>query len=182
MAPFHWMLGLVYIHPLIALWILDREIRRTRPEYRRTYHLCLTALPVCLGLMWWQLAAPNLPGEDILSMQITFHAGSTYLSKISSHCLVATHTFLEAVHYGVWLIAIPWLGAKTSLWNVPAMPLGRRSLTWTRVLQLFLLFSAVSVIALWFCFYANYPITRDVYFTLAMVHVLAEVPFLLRAL
>ena len=35
---------------------------------------------------------------------------------------------------------------------------------------------------LWLAFLANYPVTRDVYFTLAMMHVLAEAPFLLRAL
>lgn len=183
LAPLHWMLALVYVHPLIALWILDRELRRTRPEYRRMYHLCLLALPACLGLLWWRLAgAPDLPGEDLLTMRITYHAGSDYLTGVSSHCLVATHTFLEAVHYGVWLLAIPWLGRQTSLWSVPSMPLGRRSLTWTRALQVFLLLSAAVVVVLWVGFYANYPITRDIYFTLAMVHVLAEVPFLLRAL
>ena len=183
LTPFYWSLGLVYLHPLVALWILDREIYRTRREYRCLYHLCLLAVPVCLGLLWWRLAsAPDLPGKDILNMMITRHAGSDYLAGISSHCLVATHMFLEGVHYGVWLLAIPWLGRQTSLWNVPSMPLGRRSLTWTRLLQGFLLLSAAVVAVLWICFYANYPITRDVYFTLAMVHVLAEVPFLLRAL
>ncbi len=181
-APMLWGLGLVYLHPLVALWILDREIRRTRPEYRRLYHLCLLAMPVCLGLLWWRLAAaPNLAGDDLLT-RITDHAGSYLLTDISSHCLVATHTFLESVHYGVWLIAIPWLGQKTNLWSVPHMPLGRRSWTWTLAMQIFLALSAVVVIVLWLCFYANYAITRDVYFTLAMVHVLAEVPFLLRAL
>jgi hypothetical protein len=182
LSPFMWMLGLVYLHPLVALWILDREIRRTRPEYRRHYHACLLAIPVCLGLLWWKLAAaPNLEGDDLLA-RITQHAGSDLVTSISSHCLVATHTFLEAVHYGVWLIAIPWLGQMTNLWNVPRMPLGRRSLTWTRALQVGLALSAAVVVVLWLCFWANYPITRDVYFTLAMVHVLAEVPFLLRAL
>jgi hypothetical protein len=183
LAPLHWMLGLVYLHPLVALWILDREIRRTRPEYRRTYHLCLLMLPVCLGLLWWRLAdAPSLPGVDLLAMNIADHAGAQYLTIISTHCLVATHTFLEAVHYGVWLLAIPWLGRQTSLWSVPNMPLGRRSLAWTRVLQVFLLLSAATVVVLWLSFLTDYPVTRDVYFTLAMVHVLAEVPFLLRAL
>jgi hypothetical protein len=123
-----------------------------------------------------------LPGEDILSMQITHHANGGLIDRVSSHCLVATHTFLEAVHYGVWLIAIPWLGKKSNLWNVPKMPLGRRSLTWTRAMQVFLLASAGGVVILWLGFWANYPITRDVYFTLALVHVLAEAPFLLRAL
>ncbi len=182
MWPMLWGLGLVYLHPLVALWILDREIRRTRPEVRRLYHLCLLAIPVCLALIWWRLAgAPNLVGDDLLT-RITQHAGSELLTGVSSHCLVATHTFLEVVHYGVWLIAIPWLGKKSNLWNVPHMPLGRRSLTWTRGIQVFLLLSAAVVVLLWLCFAANYPITRDVYFTLALVHVLAEVPFLLRAL
>jgi len=182
LSPILWGLGIVYLHPLVALWILDREIRRTRPEYRRLYHVCLLAIPVCLGLLWWRLAdAPSLVGDDLLS-RITQHAGSEILTGISSHCLVATHTFLEAVHYGVWLIAIPWLGLKSNLWNVPNMPLGRRSLNLSRALQIFLLLSAAIVVALWLCFWANYPITRDIYFTLAMVHVLAEVPFLLRAL
>jgi hypothetical protein len=186
MQPMLWDLSLVYLHPLIALWILDRELCRTRPESRRVYHVCLLAIPACLGLIWWNLAAaPNLPGDDVLSMRITQHAGSDYaeyLSGVSTHCLVATHTFLEAVHYGVWLIAIPWLGWRTNLWSVARMPLGRRSLTWTRAVQGFLILSAGVVIVLWIGFWADYPVTRDVYFTLAMVHVLAEVPFLLRAL
>jgi hypothetical protein len=33
---------------------------------------------------------------------------------------------------------------------------------------------------LWFGFAANYTLTRDIYFTIAMAHVLAEAPFLLR--
>lgn len=181
--PMLWDLSLVYLHPFVALWILDREIRRTRPEYRRMYHGCLLAVPACLGLIWWQLAgAPDLAGDDLLSMRIREHSGVPMLEGISSHCLVATHTFLEAMHYGVWLLAIPWLGSRTNLWNVPGMPLGRRSPTWTRGLQIFLFMSAAIVVVLWLSFLADYPLTRSVYFTLAMVHVLAEVPFLLRAL
>ncbi|MSU77825.1 MAG: hypothetical protein EXS16_06985 [Gemmataceae bacterium] len=182
LTPMLWSLGLVYLHPLIALWILDREIRRTRPEYRRLYHVCVLAVPICLAVLWWKLAgALDLEGDDLLR-RITHHAGAGLLDGVSSHLLVATHTFLEAVHYGVWLLAIPWLGTRTNLWSVPRMPLGRRSLTWTRGLQVFLALSACVVIGLWLCFHANYPITRDIYFMLAMVHVLAEAPFLLRAL
>ena len=40
---------------------------------------------------------------------------------------------------------------------------------------------AVVVLALWACFLADYPATRDLYFTVALAHVLAEAPFLLRA-
>jgi hypothetical protein len=38
------------------------------------------------------------------------------------------------------------------------------------------------MLVLWGGFVADYPLTRDIYFTVAMLHVLAEVPFLLRLL
>jgi hypothetical protein len=180
--PMLWGLALVYLHPLVALWILDREISRTQPEFRRVYRCCLMAVLCGMALIGVQLVnAPDLVGDDLLR-RITHHAGAHLLGGVSSHCLVALHAFLEAVHYGVWLLAIPWLGRQSNLWRIADMPLAKRSLTWTRVLQFVLLASAVIVVVLWLCFWANYPLTRDVYFTLAMVHVLAEVPFLLRAL
>jgi hypothetical protein len=36
------------------------------------------------------------------------------------------------------------------------------------------------VAAFWAGFLIDYPLTRSLYFTVALVHVLAEVPFLLR--
>jgi len=41
---------------------------------------------------------------------------------------------------------------------------------------------AVAMIVLWGAFLADYSTTRDIYFTVAMLHVLAEIPFLLRLL
>ena len=41
---------------------------------------------------------------------------------------------------------------------------------------------AFVVALLWLCFLADYATTRDIYFTVATAHVLAEVPFLLRTL
>ena len=43
-----------------------------------------------------------------------------------------------------------------------------------------LLFGLLIVVTLWVCFGLDYDTTRHVYFTVAMLHVLAEVPFLLR--
>ncbi|HKP73676.1 MAG TPA: hypothetical protein VJT82_12100, partial [Pyrinomonadaceae bacterium] len=37
LAPMLWSLALVYLHPLVALWFLDRHLRRTRPAWRRAY-------------------------------------------------------------------------------------------------------------------------------------------------
>ena len=181
--PYGWCLGLVYLHPLVALWILDREIGRVAPEYRRTYRACLLVVPICVAGLCWQLAgSPDLPGEDILTVQIRRHAGDGILEGVSTHLLVAMHTFLEVIHYGVWLIAVPWVARNTALWNVQRTPLARRSAAWSVGLRTFIFAGLGAVAILWIGFAVDYPITRDVYFTVALAHVLAEVPFLLRAL
>jgi hypothetical protein len=183
MVPQAWELGLVYLHPLMALWILDRELARTRPTWRPAYHAGLLVVPILLGLLWWRLAdAPPLPGTDALSERITQHAGAGILQGVSTHLLVATHTFLEMLHYGVWVFAIPLLGMTTAPWKLGAVPLARRSPRWHIALVTLFALGGLTVLLLWGCFLADYPSTRDVYFTVAMLHVLAEVPFLLRAL
>jgi len=181
--PQAWGLGLVYLHPLVALLFLDREIGIRKPEWRATYRRCLALVPLLVGMLWWQLAdSPSLPGRDVLTEQITAHAGATLLSGVSSHLLVATHTFLEMLHYGVWLVAIPLLTLRTKPWNIAQVPLARRSIGWRRLLTGVMIAGTAVVLLLWSAFLANYPLTRDVYFTVAMLHVLAEVPFLLRLL
>jgi hypothetical protein len=50
------------------------------------------------------------------------------------------------------------------------------------LIRTLLVASAFCVLLLWLAFLADYPTTRDLYFTLAMAHVLAEAPFLLRML
>jgi hypothetical protein len=183
--PEPWALALVYLHPLVALWILDRELRRSRPQWRRAYHACLLALPALLAVLWWRLAhAPPLPGEetDPLTLRITWHAGGGILRGVPTHLLVATHTFLEMIHYGVWLVAIPLVGIGTPPWRLRTVPLARRSGGWRLALAAVLAAGAAAVLVLWACFLVDYPVTRDVYFTAALLHVLAEVPFLLRAL
>ena len=181
--PFTWGLGLVYAHPLVAFWVLDRELQRSRPAWRPAYHLCLLCVPLLLGVLWWRLAdAPPLPGDDGLSVRIAQHAGASILQGVSSHLLVATHTFLEMLHYGIWVVAIPLVTLRGAPWALRGVPLARRSAAWHRAVLGLLAVGGLVVLLLWGCFLANYPTTRDVYFTVALLHVLAEVPFLLRAL
>lgn len=183
MMPPLWGLALVYLHPLMAFWLLDRELRRSRPGWRPLLHACLLALPLFLAALWWRLAdAPPLPGDDELLRRITRHAGAGVLTGVSSHLLVATHTFLEMLHYGVWIIAIPLVGLRAAPWRLQGVPLARRSAAWRRGLAVGLLAGLGVVVILWGCFLADYTTTRTVYFTAAVAHVLAEVPFLLRAL
>jgi hypothetical protein len=183
LMPQAWDLGLIYLHPLVALWILDRELYRSRPAWRPVYHACLACLPALLAVLWWRLAdMPSLQGDDLLSVRIAQHAGADVLQGVSTHLLVATHTFLETLHYGVWLLAIPLVSWVNSLRGLADTPLGRRGPAWPRRLRLLLAAGGMLVLLLWACFLADYPATRDVYFTVALAHVLAEVPFLLRLL
>jgi hypothetical protein len=183
MWPGWWDVFLVYLHPLVALWFLDRELARSRPAWLGAYRLCLSAVPGLLALLWWRLAdAPDLPGTDALTVRLAWHAGAGMLAGVSTHLLVATHAFLEMLHYGVWLLAMPLLAMRSAPWRWDETPLGRRSPGWRQALTCVFTAGAAVVVTLWAGFLADYPATRDVYFTLALAHVLAEAPFLLRML
>jgi len=177
--------ALVYVHPLMALWLLDRELTRSRPAWRRAYRRVVGCIPLLLGVLWWHLRdAAELPGTDQLTgintVSIIQHSGAWFLEGISAHFLVAAHTFLEMVHYGVWVLLIPLIGMRAMPWELHTIPAARRSPTWRRGVSLFLLFGLCVVLVMWVSFGLDYSTTRRVYFSFAMLHVLAEVPFLLR--
>ena len=188
--PYSLPLSLVFLHPLMALWLLDRELARSRPEWRKHYWYVVGCVPLAVVTMWWQLrGAPDLPGTDPITLAfgptvraetLTNHVGASLLPVISPYFLVATHTFLELVHYGVWVVLIPLIGLRSWPWQMEAIPVSRRSPSWSRGVAAFLLFGLLLVSVLWVCFGIDYETTRRVYFTVAMLHVLAEVPFLLR--
>ena len=102
------------------------------------------------------------------------------LKGVSSHMLVSLHIFLEMLHYGVWLVALPLLAARGPVWDVRTIPLFRHPRGFPKLVATALVFSLFIVALLWLGFSLNYSATRDVYFTVAMAHVLAEAPFLLR--
>ncbi len=181
--PRPWDLALVYLHPLVALCFLDRELKSRRPEWQVAYRRVLLLLPLLLCGLWWRLASqPSLPGADALSLRITQHAGSDILPGVSSHLLVATHVFLETIHYSVWLLVVPLVSLTAKPWQIRQVPLARRSGGWRLFVGGALALGTLAVLGFWCGFLADYPLTRDVYFTVAMLHVLAEAPFLLRLL
>ena len=196
MSPEFFSLAIVYLHPLVALWFLDRHLRRTRPQWLPAYRRCLCLLPLLLAAMIWQLSrTPALTDDNGLFWRITQHAGAELLPNVSSHLLVSVHVFLEMLHYGVWLLALPLIGRHTGrsrhshisalpsaakIWNVTTVPVARHPRGFPKVVKLALLLSLALVALLWFGFSINYATTRDIYFTVAIAHVLAEAPFLLR--
>jgi hypothetical protein len=176
-------IALVYLHPMIAMLFCYNVIRRKRPGWLAAYRIGLLLAAGGLGVIWWRLwDAPALPGDDMLSMRITANAGAEWLTAVSSHALVASHTFLELLHYGIWVVLIPLITMRAMPWKLANVPLARRggAFRWT-IIGLCVAGLAV-VIALWAGFIANYPLTRDLYFTIAIAHVLAEAPFLIRTL
>ncbi len=211
LAPEFFSLGIVYLHPLVALWFFDRHLARTRPEWLTTYRRCLCLLPLLLAGMLWQLTrSPALPDDNGLFWRITQHAGAQLLPNISSHALVATHVFLEMLHYGVWLVALPLIAplgksggrrqeqeaggnpilpnhlprptAPAVFWGVKAVPLARHPRGFPKLVATALVLGIFLVAVLWFGFSVDYATTRDIYFTVAIAHVLAEAPFLLKTL
>jgi hypothetical protein len=181
LAPELFSLAIVYAHPLVALWFLDRHLRRTKPEWLPTYRRCLLLLPIFIIVMGWQLArTTSLADDNGLFWRITQHAGAQLLPNVSSHLLVSMHVFLEMLHYGVWIIALPLIGATGAIWNVKTIPIANHSRGFPRLVRAILIGGLFVVAILWFGFSANYALTRDLYFAVAMAHVLAEAPFLLR--
>jgi hypothetical protein len=172
----------IYLHPLVGLWILDREILRSRPHLSITYRMCLATLPLLLlVIVGSNLHADiNEPGRVI--EQIVAHSGAAWVPWVSSQILVSLHAFLELIHYGVWLIAIPFVSGWVWKPVSQSVPLAKRSPFFRRIVVLGLAIGCGAIIALWIGFQVDYVATRDLYFTIAMAHVLAEVPFLLRSL
>ena len=205
LAPEFFSLAIVYIHPLVALWFLDRHLRRTRPEWLRVYRRCLCLLPLLLAGMIWQLSnTAQLADDNGLFWRITQHAGAQLLPNVSSHMLVAIHLFLEMLHYGVWLVALPLIGPMTrsanarsddgkntpglitslrrSVREIRNVPLARHPRGFPKLVSFALLMGLFVVAILWLGFSMDYSTTRDIYFTVAIAHVLAEAPFLLKML
>lgn len=183
LVPQYWSLALVYIHPFIAMWFLERQMRRTRPEWLRAYHLCLASIPVFVALLWILLAGqPSLPEDTGLFLRITQHAGSGILTGVSSHFLVAAHVFLESIHYAVWIVLIPLIDRRGVPWRLSEIPLFASKQGFPRLVTVVFLLSLAIVAALWSGFAIDYATTRDVYFAFAIAHVLAEMPFLVKML
>lgn len=183
LGPNLFSLAIVYVHPLIALWFLDRHLRRTRPSWLRAYRRCLCLLPLVLAGMVSTLSQTSpLADDNGLFWRITQHSGAQLLPQISSHLLVSVHLFLEMLHYGVWIVALPLIAPSARFWDSKTVPVARHPKGFPRVIGGLLIVALVTVVALWLGFSINYSTTRDVYFTIAIAHVLAEAPFLLRML
>lgn len=183
LAPAAWSMGLVFAHPLLALVMLDRELRRQHSPWHRTFRRTLKLVPAALGLallaaiVWHDLPeeAIQLPGDG--------RPDSAGLwPRDWSAATLAAYAFLELLHYGAWILAIP--AASRSGWRLSGkqLPLARRSAFCRRALTAWLCLAALILGGLWWSFAWDYAWTWTWYFRLAIFHVLLEIPLLLRSL
>ena len=205
LQPEFFSLAIVYLHPLIALWFLDRHLRINRPHWLPVYRRCLYLLPVLVvGIVLAQSRTLELADDNGLFWRITQHAGADLLPNIPSRILVSVHLFLEMLHYAVWIVALSLIGptrqpassstedlnpaaSQTSrsckaIWDVRSVPLARHSRGFPKTITAALGFGVFLVFMLWIGFSMDYSTTRDLYFTVAIAHVVAEAPFLLKML
>lgn len=183
LAPLYCSLALVFLHPLIAMWFLERQIRRTKREWLRAYQWCLLTVPMFIVVLAvWLSFQPNLPDEQELFWRIAQHAGSQLFPAVSSHLLVTIHVFLETIHYFVWLLLIPLVDRRSIPWRFREIPLLSNARGLPKLIGAILALGAMVAIALWFGFFVDYTTTRDIYFAVAILHVLAEFPFLIKML
>jgi hypothetical protein len=176
-------LALVYLHPFIAMWFLGKQIRRSKRSWIKTYRLCFCAVPVSVLVLAFLLArSPNLPEDTNLFWRITQHAGSEIFPEVSSRLLVSVHVFLETIHYFVWVLLIPLVDPRAIPWRMKEIPLLVNPRGLPKFIGTVLVVGTLLVLGLWVGFAIDYTTTRDIYFAIAILHVLAEFPFLIRML
>ncbi len=178
--PAMFALALVYLHPLAALWFLDRQIRLSRPEWLRHWRGLLALVPVCALILGLCLNKAHLTAADEIGFAIVRHAGAGLITNLSSHLLVSLHVYLEILHYAVWIFALPLIGLGAKPWTWNTIPLLRHRSGRPRLVRAILLSGAAAALLLWGCFLLDYAATRQAYFMVAVIHVLAEIPFLIR--
>jgi hypothetical protein len=162
-------LALVYLHPLAALWFVRRQIAKSRPDWQPQFRVFGAALLfLAVFVVTARAGQPNINAVQF----------SSFVPLANSPSLVALHAFLELLHYGAWVLLLPTIGLAASPWDFRTIPLVRHRRGWPKVVTAVLTVGAALVLLLWILFLLDFPTTRAIYFSVAIVHVLAEVPFL----
>lgn len=159
-------LGLLYLHPLVALWFLFRQAGKRNPgQTKLPYALLFATLAAVVITIRW-----NTPGPE------TSYTGQALTALPTQPPLIALHAYLELLHYGAWVVAIPLTGLKSKPWHWQSIPLAKR---YPQLIKSTLILGALAVFTLWLALTLDYDTARQIYFTVAIFHVLAEAPMLI---
>jgi hypothetical protein len=173
-SPNAFTLVLIFGHPLLALVILDRELQAFRRPERALFRRLLPAVPVGLLVL--------LSVLYVSQPSVSWELRSFFVMSGTSPLLLAAHTYLELIHYAVWIGALPLLAGLTRRNALSKLPVLKKSASRLLAAKALLLFGVVVSIVLWCGFYYDFSTTQHLYFRLAIFHVLIEFPFLVRLL
>jgi len=176
LSPQMFTIAMTYLHPMLGLWLFERELRRTKKSWLSAYHRCLQAVPLAVaGLIWWHAGTMT----DAMSMKaIQTGLGTQLFAGPSPVMLLAVYGFLQMMHYAVWVLGMPIATNSWTRWRLEQTALLRdRS-----ELRSFALYAvgciSIGVPLLWLGYRLNYAFTNDLYMVLAMLHVIAELPLI----
>jgi hypothetical protein len=172
--PGAFTLLLVFGHPILALVILGKELHTFRRPERHIYQQLMAAVPVGLVVLLYGLHLRGWAGPDEIRSFLTLSSGSPLF--------LAAHTYFELLHYAVWIGALPLLASATRRQKLELFPALKKSSQRLLAARLLLALGLVIAGLLWWGFTADFETTRDLYFRIAIFHVLVEFPFLVRLL
>lgn len=174
MNPDAFALVLIFGHPLLALVILDRELQAFRRPEKALFRQLLPAVP--FGLL--ALLAVLQVSHPVASWDLR----SFFVMSGTSPLLIACHTYLELLHYAVWIGALPLLAGLTRRSSLSSLPVLKKSAGRLWAARALLMVGVLISVLLWCGFYYDFGLTQHLYFRLAIFHVLVEFPFLVRLL
>lgn len=179
MQPTLFGVALVYAHPLISLAILDRELERSKPQWQPGYRCALVLIPVVVSAYWLSLHGTQFFYPGAVAQHIVNQTGATLLLFSASAFWLSTLVFLDLLHYAVWLVAIPNWAAGWQRWKPTREPAIVTRFSAARLpVRIIIVVASLLVIGLWIGFSKDYVATSQIYFVVAIMHVLAEIPFL----
>ena len=200
LAPEFFSLGIVYLHPLVALWFLDRHLRTQAARVATHLSPLLVSVAIAPGRnVLATLADPSASGRQrtLLENHPTCRRAITakrFQPCAGRHACISRDAALRCLAGGAAAdCAVSKIGDTEGAGQLtvsqPRARLGGEdraagaSSPWiSRLVATALVFGLFVVAILWFGFSVDYATTRDVYFTVAIAHVLAEAPFLLKML
>lgn len=177
LSPPMFTVVLTYLHPLLGLWILERELRRSRKSWLPTYHRCLLAVPVVVLALALCLHGSTSDTAALRLLTLS-NLGVSFFPGTSPIMFVAIYGFLQMVHYGVWVVAIPIAARSWQKWNINHLSVVRNRSRLRRLLWTAVGVATLAIPAFWLGFKFDYYTTIEIYVIVSLTHVIAEVPFL----
>ncbi len=179
LPPQVFTLAIVYVHPAVGLWIFERELRRTRKSWLKTYHLCMLTVPAAVLLLIFWLSGTTYDAAYARSLsELSGNVGTNLFKSASPAVLLAVYGFLQMVHYGVWVFAMPLATRSWERWRFDRLPALKNRLIVRTLCGYVFGLGAVALCAFWVGFKLDYASTMNLYVFLSTLHVLAEVPFM----